>query len=157
MEKCPVCHKYFEEDWRGNKYCPECGQTEQQAIAKVKANAPAPKAIVHTPTEKFMINLTYKMYAEHGFEHHPTVFRNRNHRELTCGPVTVGDMVFVKGIDSSEGYVDTYLICKTVMNGCARFSGYRNGHYIGEYRWNAGDLTQYIASKTMHLCSIGGN
>jgi len=80
--------------------------------------------------------------------------RNRNRRELTCGPVTVGDMIFVKGLRTEWGIIDTYLVCKTVMNGCARFSGYSNNRLIGEYRWDAGDLVQRIVDKSLFLCSL---
>jgi hypothetical protein len=78
MDKCPVCHKFFEETWNGTEYCPTCGQTKTQALRKAPpASATATKVITYTATEQWMIDLTHRMYAEHGFEHHPTVFRNR--------------------------------------------------------------------------------
>ena len=81
MEKCPDCKKYFEEDWKGQKFCPHCGQSEEQARAKISRAAAvkvtAVKTIERTPEEQFILNLIEKMYTEHGFDYHPTVFRNR--------------------------------------------------------------------------------
>lgn len=88
MEKCPVCKKFWEEDWKGQQYCPQCGMTPAQAqelVARKVTPKPAPTPKIqptpqppqYTPQEQFILALIEKLYAEHGIEHHPTVFRNR--------------------------------------------------------------------------------
>jgi len=36
MEKCPDCKKYWETNWRNEEYCPNCGQTKAQAVARAQ-------------------------------------------------------------------------------------------------------------------------
>jgi len=36
LEKCPDCHKHWERTWNGTEYCPECGQTKEQAAERIE-------------------------------------------------------------------------------------------------------------------------
>jgi len=83
MEKCPTCRKFWETTWSGSEYCPMCGQTKEQAlqrVARVEVSKPASivaRTITYTLEQQFALNLAEKMYQEHGIDHCPTVFRNR--------------------------------------------------------------------------------
>lgn len=37
MNKCPDCKKHLEENWDGSRYCPRCGQTEQDIKKRIAA------------------------------------------------------------------------------------------------------------------------
>lgn len=77
---------------------------------------------------------------------------SRRHRETACGPVKVGDVVLVKNIGTYFGYIDCVLICTAVVENCARFSGYTDdGNLVGQYRWPASDLQNYLASGTLTI------
>jgi len=72
--------------------------------------------------------------------------RARSHRENECGPITVGNAIFVKKLSTYYGYIDCVLICTAVVDSVARFSGYTDdGNLVGQFRWNAADLNNYIA------------
>lgn len=105
MDKCPVCKKFWEETWNGTEYCPQCGQTKAQALQKAKSVSPAtPKVINHTPEEQYIIDLLDKMYAEHGFQHHPTVFRNRQN---SCQQRIGGISQIVVGYQNLDNAITT--------------------------------------------------
>ena len=72
------------------------------------------------------------------------------HRETACGPITVGNVVLAKKIGTYVGWIDCVLVCTAVLDKMARFSGYTDQeNLVGEYRWNATELNDLIASGTL--------
>jgi len=92
MRKCPDCHKYWEENWKGQQYCPECGQLKTDAIARAKRDnvkiaetkeetrqktiAEIVRKIDAHPVYGYMRRLALRMFEEHGISGR-VIFRNR--------------------------------------------------------------------------------
>lgn len=135
MEKCPDCHKYFERNWKGQEYCPKCGQTKEQAIAKKQRNtsfrrpapSPTPKAAPrsYTAAEAFTKRLIERMYTEHGIEHHPTVFRNRrtSYAHMPNGKTQI--VLGYESVERAERGFQEYKTISWVWNGQGRLEGLR--------------------------------
>lgn len=111
MDKCPTCHKYWEQTWSGEEYCPECGQTKAQAtvqFAKLHPNQTQPREILrivitYTPEQQFAMDLAERLFQEHNIDHHPTVFRNRM---SSCEQKIAGKPQIVLGYQNLNYYLE---------------------------------------------------
>lgn len=114
LEKCPDCKKYWAMNWRGEEYCPECGQTKAQAIAKAQRSQERAGSLPRTGThpvlsaqtvnlftaeQQYAKRLIDRLYQERGYQHHPTVIRNR--QTSYCHKVQ-GKTQIVLGYESLE-------------------------------------------------------
>jgi uncharacterized Zn finger protein (UPF0148 family) len=62
LEKCPDCHKYWERTWNGTEYCPNCGQTKDQAIERIKRERAEKEQKTHTAPKVSLLYTPEQQY-----------------------------------------------------------------------------------------------
>lgn len=74
-------------------------------------------------------------------------------KETECGLIKIGNIVFVKKLNTDKGYVNSYLVCHSIMHNVARFYDYNENGYVGEYRWDADQIEQLIKADLLVIYS----
>jgi len=101
MKTCPDCHKHWDENYRGELYCPKCGQTKADAIKRQKRDSKEKplkqETIVNEikshPVYGWMWRLTEKIANDLGFDI-KVVFCNARGSRCVYGSCNPGEKRF---------------------------------------------------------------